>query len=151
MCFSKWGCNAYIYCRVLSIFPTIFILIPEYYGHHTGFIHCSFDWSPKDNHIFDGGLPKTDHSLKAPQPILQQNMEKLLTILFDHYRKSSIKPPGRLIFFKHFWGGGLFNLAKRITCSKNTVVRDRVDLRVVQLKSLSKGFNSVTKTKFMKG
>ena len=42
------------------------------------------------------------------------------------YRKSYIKPPGGLIFFKHFWGGiltgGLFNLAKRITCSKNTVV-----------------------------
>ena len=31
-------------------------------------------------------------------------------------------------------GGGLFNLAKRITGSKNTVVRDRVDrLRVVQV------------------
>ena len=28
---------SYIYCRVLSIFPTIFILILEYYGHHTGF------------------------------------------------------------------------------------------------------------------
>ena len=24
---------SYIYCRVLSIFPTIFILILEYYGH----------------------------------------------------------------------------------------------------------------------
>ena len=58
MCFSKWGCNAYIYCRVLSIFPTVFILIPEYYGHHTGFIHCSFDSLPKDDHIFDGGLLK---------------------------------------------------------------------------------------------
>ena len=56
------------------------------------------------------------------------------------YRKSSIKPPGGLIFFKHFWGGalnregglkreggGLFNLAKRIISSKNTVVWDRVD------------------------
>ena len=39
--------------------------------------------------------------------------------------------------------GGLFNLAKRITCSKNTVVTDRVDLRFVQLKSLSKVFNSL--------
>ena len=39
--------------------------------------------------------------------------------------------------------GGLFNLAKRITCSKNTVVRDRVDLCVVQLKSLSKVFNNM--------
>ena len=137
-----------MYCRVLSIFPTIFILIPEYYGHHTGFIHCSFDWSPKDDHIFDGGLPKADHSLKAPQPILQQNMEKLLTILFDHYRNPLLSPPGGL-FFSSTFEGGLFNLAKRITCSKNTLVRDRVDLRVVQLKSLSKGFNSVTKTKFL--
>ena len=59
-------------------------------------------------------------------------------------------PPGGLIFFKHFWGGGglngeggLFNLAKRITFSKNTVVWDRVDLRVVQLQSVSKVFNSL--------
>ena len=35
--------------------------------------------------------------------------------------------------------GGLFNLAKHITCSKNTVV----DLRVVQFKSLSKVFDSL--------
>ena len=39
--------------------------------------------------------------------------------------------------------GGLFNLAKHITCSKNTVVSDRVDLRVVQFKSLSKVFDSL--------
>ena len=65
-------------------------------------------------------------------------------------------PPGGLIFSSTFEGGGglnregglkrkgrLFNLAKRITCSKNTVVCDRVDLRVVQLKSLSKVFNSL--------
>ena len=39
------------------------------------------------------------------------------------YRKSSIKPPGGGLFFKStFEGGGLFNLAKRITCSKNTVI-----------------------------
>ena len=45
------------------------------------------------------------------------------------YRKSSIKPPGGLFFSSTFEGGGglkreggLFNLAKRITCSKNTVV-----------------------------
>ena len=75
---------SHIYCRVLSIFPTIFVLIPEYYWHHTGFIHCSFDWPPKDDHIFDCGLPKNDHILKAQQPILPQNMEKLLTILFEH-------------------------------------------------------------------
>ena len=67
--------------------------------------------------------------------------------IFLYYRKSSIKPPGGLIFCKHFWGGGLkrergglFNLAKRITC---TVVWDRVDLRIVQLKSPSKVFNSL--------
>ena len=71
MFFKIW--LSYIYCRVLSIFLTIFILIPEDYGHHTGFIHCSFDWSPNDNHIFDAGLPKNDHILKAQQPILQQN------------------------------------------------------------------------------
>ena len=64
------------------------------------------------------------------------------------YRKSSIKPPEGLFFSSIFEGGlkregGLFNLAKRITCSKNTVVWDRVDLRVVQLKSLSKVFNSL--------
>ena len=40
--------------------------------------------------------------------------------------------------------GGLFNLAKRITCSKIPWYEtDRVDLRVVQLKSLSKVFNSL--------
>ena len=45
---------SYIYCRVRSIFPTIFILILEYYGHHTyilDFFCCSFDWPPKDDHI----------------------------------------------------------------------------------------------------
>ena len=77
---------------------------------------------------------------------------------FAIYRKSSIKPPGEAYFFKHFFfwgGGGLFNLAKYITCSKNTVVSDRVDLRVVQFKSMSKVFDSdcgslkVTKTKFL--
>ena len=40
-------------------------------------------------------------------------------------------------------GGGVFNLAKHITCSKNTVVSDRVDIRVVQLKLLSKVLNSL--------
>ena len=62
------------------------------------------------------------------------------------YRKFSIKPPpqGGWFFPSTFEvGGGLFNLAKRISCSKNTVVWDRVDLRVVQLKSLSKVFNSL--------
>ena len=62
-----------------------------------------------------------------------------------YYRKSSIKPPRGAFFFQAlgFLRGGLFNLAKRITCSKNTVVWDRVDLRIVQLKSPSKVFNSL--------
>ena len=62
----------------------------------------------------------------------------------------AIKPPGGLIFSKHFWEGGglkerghLFNLVKRITFRKSTAVWDRVDLPVVQLKSLSKVFNSL--------
>ena len=56
-----------------------------------------------------------------------------------------LSPPEGLIFLKQFWGaggggggegegfierGGAY-LAKRITGSKNTVVRDRVDFRVV--------------------
>ena len=40
-------------------------------------------------------------------------------------------------------GGGLFDLVKRITCSKNTVVSVGLDLRIVQLKSLSKVLNSL--------
>ena len=49
----------------------------------------------------------------------------------EDYRKSPMKPPGGLIFSSTFEGGGggglierggLFNLGKRITCSKNTVV-----------------------------
>ena len=39
--------------------------------------------------------------------------------------------------------GVLFNLAKRITCSKNAIVSDSEDLRVVQLKPQSKVFNSL--------
>ena len=35
------------------------------------------------------------------------------------YRKSYIKPPGALFFSSTFERGGLFKLAKRITCSKN--------------------------------
>ena len=51
-------------------------------------------------------------------------------------RKSYIKPPGMLFFFQALLkgaGGRLFNWAKRIIGSKNTAVRDRVDLRVVQV------------------
>ena len=67
-----------------------------------------------------------------------------------------LSPPRGGLFFQALLRGGglnregglkrkgrLSNLAKRITCSKNTVVCDRVDLRVVQLKSLSKVFNSL--------
>ena len=69
----------------------------------------------------------------------------------DKYRKSSIKPPpgGGLIFLQAVLRGSLkergalFTSAKRITCSKNIVVTDRVDLRFVQLKSLSTVFNSL--------
>ena len=47
----------------------------------------------------------------------------------------TLSPPGGLFFPSTFEGGGgcLFNLAKRIIGSKNTAVRDRVDLRVVQV------------------
>ena len=48
---------------------------------------------------------------------------------YSKYRKSSIKHPRGLFFSSTFEGGGglierggFFNLAKRITCSKNTVV-----------------------------
>ena len=48
--------------------------------------------------------------------------ENLCKNFFFIYRKSSIKPPRGLIFFKHFWGdlkekGGLF-VVKRINGSK---------------------------------
>ena len=49
---------SYTYCRVLSIFPTIFILLLEYYGHHTGLICCSFDQPPRDDHISMAGFLK---------------------------------------------------------------------------------------------
>ena len=63
---------------------------------------------------------------------------------FWTYRKFSIGPPGCIFLTSTFDNreklikerveGGLFDLAKRITGSKNTVVRDRVDrLRVVQV------------------
>ena len=51
-------------------------------------------------------------------------------------RKSNIKPPGGFFFQALLNGGGggrVFNLAKRIIGSKNNAVRDRVDLRVVQV------------------
>ena len=55
----------------------------------------------------------------------------------------------RIDYWKNYYhnciesgGGGLFDLVKRITSSKNTIVRDRVDLSVVQVyKSLSTVFN----------
>ena len=59
-----------------------------------------------------------------------RNRRPFVTAL--QYRKSSIKPPEGLIFFSHFKRGegggglkerrGLFSLAKRITCIKNSVV-----------------------------
>lgn len=66
------------------------------------------------------------------------------------YQKSSITPPPPpgLFFQALLIGGGvniegglkreggLFNLEKLITCSKNTVVYDREDLRYVEFKSL---------------
>ena len=50
-------------------------------------------------------------------------------------RKSNIKPPGGFFFQALLKGGGgrFFNLARRIIGSKNNAVRDRVDLRVVQV------------------
>ena len=81
---------------------------------------------------------------------------KAVIITRFRYRKSSIKPPGGLIFFQAVLRGGgliereglkerggLFNLAKRITCSKNTVV--------VTVKSIyfTCGSPQVTKTKFL--
>ena len=46
----------------------------------------------------------------------------------------TLSPLGGLFFLSTFERGrGLFKLAKRIIGSKNTVVRDRVHLRVVQV------------------
>ena len=70
------------------------------------------------------------------------------SLRMTHTVNPLLSPQGAY-FFKHFWGGGLnrggglFNLVTYITCSKNTMVWDRVDLRVVQLKSLSHVFNSL--------
>ena len=80
-----------------------------------------------------------------------------MSVIYDFTVNPLLSPLGGGVFFPStFEGeglnreggrlkerGGLFNLAKRITLSKNTVVWDRVDLRVVQLKSLSKVFNSI--------
>ena len=70
------------------------------------------------------------------------------TNAISKYLKSSVKSPRGAYFFEAVlmgWGGGgggggggLIErggayLAKRITGSKNTVVRDRVDLSVVQV------------------
>ena len=43
------------------------------------------------------------------------------------------KSPGGAYFFQALLRGGLFNLAKCISSRKNTVVRDRTDLHVVQV------------------
>ena len=76
--------------------------------------------------------------VKSVFPLVQTTVNPLLS------------PAGGLFFSNTFEGGGglierggLFNLAKYITCSKNTVVSDTVDLRVVQFKPLSKVFDSL--------
>ena len=77
----------------------------------------------------------------------QQNEQDSRDIASLNTVNPLLSPPGGLFFSSTFeWGlnregglkreggGGLFNLAKRITCSKNTEVTDRVDLRFVQFK-----------------
>ena len=98
---------------------------------------------------FIAGFPQTDFDTKLanfflklvlPDIVKELQSNFLISTLckldnYFIYRKSSIKPPGGLIFSSTFEGGlnregggglkemgGLFNLAKRITCSKNTVV-----------------------------
>ena len=74
----------------------------------------------------------TEHDLRRHMKIVLKKVRNTNGNLKNIYRKSSIKPPGGLIFFTHFWGGGLiergelkregaglYNFAKRITCSKN--------------------------------
>ena len=90
-----------------------------------------------------------------PSCLKVSNLLLLATCVTIYTVNPLLSPPGDLFFSSTFDGGlnreggglkergGLFNLAKHITCSKNTVVSDRVDLRVVQLKSLSKVFNSL--------
>ena len=70
------------------------------------------------------------------------NLQKNFTV---HTVNPLLTPPpqGAYLFQALLRGGRLFNLAKCITCSCNTVISDRVDLHVVQLKSLSKVFNSL--------
>ena len=46
------------------------------------------------------------------------------------HRKSSIKPPGGLIYFKPIWGGGLFNLKTTIV----SVLHKELDCKVEKLK-----------------
>ena len=48
----------------------------------------------------------------------------------ESYRKSSIKPPGGLIYFKPIWGGGLFNLKTTIV----SVLHKELDCKVEKLK-----------------
>ena len=49
-------------------------------------------------------------------PILLTLPQSLLNLpIICDYRKSSIKPPGGLIFSKHFWGGGLIESGGLLT------------------------------------
>ena len=56
-----------------------------------------------------------------------------LDLVFTPTVNPPLSPPGGAYFFQTLLkgGGGLFNIAKRITSSKNTLVGDRVDLCVV--------------------
>ena len=60
----------------------------------------------------------------------------------DSYRKSSIKPPGGLIYFKPIWGGvlnrnggGLFNLEKTMV----SVLHKELEYKVEKLKCKKDG------------
>ena len=112
------------------------------------------------------------YTLPIKSLVLKVNDMQEDLILTQFYKRGGstvnplLSPPGGLFFSSTFdgglnrdgglkreGGGGLFNSAKHITCSKNTMVSDRVDLCVVQFKSLSKvcacGSLNVTKTKFL--
>ena len=78
---------------------------------------------------------KQRHHPPPPKPSLQQSRRYIraervtwLQLLYNTVNPL-LSPPGGLFFSSTFeaglnreGGGGLFNLAKRITCSKNTVV-----------------------------
>ena len=51
----------------------------------------------------------TEHDLRRHMKIVLKKVRNTNGNLKNIYRKSSIKPPGGLIFFTHFWGGGGLN------------------------------------------